>query len=305
MYYTDYLGYEFLNVDLHNIGVVVWKNLDGLLYGMGSLVLPKIIDNLPVKILTQVIAIAMISGIVRLYRRGVAREYAWFALISSAILLVWQFPPNERFVLPLLPLLVMGLVEELEHLASMLRAGFRHKDASQRVAAAIMSGAVAVIFAGALIGQFYVTFVFLTQSNQQKAAKLRDQRAAYAWMEANLPRDANVLSYDDPLLYLYAHRRGNYLPLLPRWWYANDHEAIINAYRQVAEYCRERNLQYFYFTTEDLGREVGDEDRAAIEKVIRENPRLTSIYQHGIGTVYQINAPTKSSFENPPHMPAP
>src|SRR5579871_3403565 len=146
MYYTDYLGYEFLNVDLHNIGVVVWKNLDGLLYGMGSLVLPKIIDNLPVKILTQVIAIAMISGIVRLYRRGIAREYAWFALISSAILLVWQFPPNERFVLPMLPLLVMGLVEELEHLASMLRAGFRHKDASQRVAAAIMSGAVAVIF---------------------------------------------------------------------------------------------------------------------------------------------------------------
>ena len=294
MYYTDYLGYEFLNVDLHNIGIVVWKNLDGLLYGMGSLALPKIVDNLPVKILTQVIAIAMISGIVRLYRRGSAREYAWFALISAGILLVWQFPPNERFVLPLFPLLAMGLVEELEHLWGMMRAAFRHKDRSQRVAAAIMSGAVAIVFVGAMIGQLYVTFVFLTQSDEGKAAKLRDQRADYAWMDANLPRDAQVLSYDDPLLYLYAHRRGNYLPLPTRWWYAEDHANAIDAYRHVAEYCRDRKLTYFYFTTRDLERELGDDDRAAIEKVVSANPWLLPVYNYGIGTVYRINAPDRA-----------
>lgn len=291
MYYTDYLGYQFLNVDFHNLGVVLWKNLDGLLYGMGSLALPKIVDNLPVKILTQVIAIGMISGVVRLYQRGIAREYACFGLISSAILLVWQFPPNERLVLPLLPLLIMGLVEELEHLASMLRAGFRHKEQSQRAAAVLMSASVAVLFSAALAAQLFVSFVFLTQTNDLKAAKLRDQRAAYAWIDANLPRDANVLSYDDPLLYLYAHRRGNYLPLLPRWWYADDHAAMIDAYRHVADYCAERHLQYFYFTTQDLARETGEDDRRAIEQTIRANPRLTPIYQYGIGTVYRVNAP--------------
>ena len=95
-YYTDYLRYEFLNVDPHNIGMVVWKNLSEVLYGMGSLVLPKLLDFGPVKILTQVIAIAMIAGIVRLVRRGIAVEYAAFALVSTGMLLVWHFPPSEK-----------------------------------------------------------------------------------------------------------------------------------------------------------------------------------------------------------------
>ena len=62
-YYTDYIGYQFLNVGLDNFAVVLWKNFDQILYGMGSMALPKVVDMLPVKILTQVIGVAMISGI--------------------------------------------------------------------------------------------------------------------------------------------------------------------------------------------------------------------------------------------------
>ncbi len=289
MYYLNYTGYQFLNVDLHNFPVVLWRNLDQLLYGMGALVLPKIYDILPVKILTQVIAIGMISGVVRLFRRGIMREYAWFALASAGILVVWHFPPTERFVLPLLPLLVAGLVAELEHLASMLKSALRHKDASQRVAAVIMAALVTLVFGGALATQLYVTFVYLHESAESKAASLADQRSAYTWIKANLPRDANVLSYDDPLLYLYTGHRGNYLPLLTRYWYAEDHEAMVGEYKRVADYCQQRNLQYFYFTTQDLDRELGDDDRAAIAKSVQSNPRLTPVYHYGIGTVYRVD----------------
>src|SRR5581483_6807455 len=105
--------YQFLNVGWSNLGIVLWKNVDQVLYGMGSLAMPKVFELLPLKILTQVIAIAMISGVVRLARRGVMLQYAAFALVSIGMLLVWHFPPTERFVLPLLPLLIAGLVEEL------------------------------------------------------------------------------------------------------------------------------------------------------------------------------------------------
>jgi len=288
MYYTDYTGYEFLNVDLHNLPVILWKNLDQLLYGMGSLVLPKIFDILPVKILTQVIAVAMIAGTSRLARKGVMRDYAWFALISAGILLIWHFPPTERFVLPLYPLLVAGLVAEIEHLASMLKSALRHKDRSQRVVAFGMAAVVAIVLSGALAAEGYVTFVFLHESAEQKAAKLRDQRVAYTWISANLPPDATVLSYDDPLLYLYAGRRGNYLPLLPRWWYAEDHAAMIGQYTAVADYCAARKLQFFYYTTQDLDRDLGEEDRQAVEVVVRTNRRLVPIFRHGIGTVFKV-----------------
>lgn len=288
MYYTDYTGYEFLNVDLHNLPRVVWKNLDNLLYGMGSLVLPGIFAGLPAKIVTQMIAVAMIVGTARLARRGIMEDYGWFAVISAGILLVWHFPPNERFVLPLAPLLLVGLVTEIEHLGAMLKTGLRHKDFGQRAVAIAMAGVVAIVLGGALVTQGYMTFFFLHESAEQKAPKLADQRVAYTWMAANLPPDATVLSYDDALVYLYAHRRGNYLPLLTRWWYADDLASIVDAYKNVNDYCLERHLQYFYFTTQDLEREVGEDERAAIERAVRANPFLKPIFQYGIGTVYKV-----------------
>ena len=191
-------------------------------------------------------------------------------------------------MLPLYPLLLAGLIAEIEHVVKMLKTALRHKDFGQRAVAAAMAGVVAIMFGAALVTQVYVTFVFLHESAEQKATKLADQRAAYTWMAANLPPDATVLSYDDPLLYLYAHHRGNYLPLLPRWWYAEDHKSMVEAYKDVVDYCQRRGLGYFYFTTQDLDREVGEDDRAAIERVVRANPQLIPIFQYGIGTVYKV-----------------
>ncbi|HML16149.1 MAG TPA: hypothetical protein VK419_03950 [Bryobacteraceae bacterium] len=289
IYYTDYIRYQFLNVGFDNLAVVLWKNLDQVLYGMGSLVLPKLVDSLPVKILTQVIAVAMISGVVRLARRKIAVDYALFALVSTGILLLWHFPPNERFVLPLYPLLLAGLVTELAHMVKMLGASFHHKDASQRIVAALFASAVAAGFGIALVLQFYTTFSYLKESSDQKTSKLRDLETAYSWIAANLPSSATVFSYDDPLLYLYTGRRGNYLPLLPRWWYAEDHQSIINAYRNVVPYCRSRGLQYLYFTSEDLEREAGPDDREAIGRSIEANPELTPVFRAGIGTLYRVD----------------
>jgi hypothetical protein len=51
----------------------------------------------------------------------------------------------------------------------------------------------------------------------------------------------------------------------------------------------ERRLGYFYFTTRDLEREVGEDDREAVERAVRANQALTPIFQYGIGTVYKVN----------------
>jgi hypothetical protein len=287
-YYTDYLGYQFANVGFDNLAVVLWKNADQILYGMGSLVLPKIFDALPVKILTQVIAVAMLAGVVRMVRGGVAVDYTLFAAVSTGLLLVWHYPATERFVLPLYPLLIAGFLTEIEHLAKMLRTGLRHQDFGQRAVAGVFGGGVAAVLAGALALQGYMSFVYLKESADQQRAKLADRRAAYQWMTANLPASAAVLSYDDSLLYLYSGHPGNYKPLMPRWWYAEDHASMVNAYRNLAAYCTSRGLAYIYYTTEDLSRETGEEDRLAVERIIRADPALVPIFSAGIGTVYRV-----------------
>ncbi|MSV35726.1 MAG: hypothetical protein EXQ47_09030 [Bryobacterales bacterium] len=214
IFYTDYIRY-LMHTTLHDMPVILWKNVDELLYSIGSMVLPRIYPSLPVKILTEVIAVAVITGTVRLVRRRFGVEYAMYALVSAGILLVCNFLTTERYIVPLFPLLLAGLAEELAHIARMFRSAFRHKDRSQRVAAGLMSAVAAAVLLAAAGLQLFMSFQFLPQTAGEKRAKLGDQQSAYTWIKANLPPSATILSYEDPLLYLYTGHRGNHRPLDP------------------------------------------------------------------------------------------
>ena len=242
--------------------------------------------------MAELIAVAMIAGVVRLVRRGMAQHYALhyvlFAFGSACMLIVWHFPPNERFVLPLVPLAFAGLLTEMEHFAGMVRAGLRHRDVSQRIASAIMASAVGLVFLGALGVQAYVGGVFLNESAQQQRARNVDFRGAYAWIRANLPADAAVVAYNDPVLYLYTGRESISRPLPPSIWYAEDEAKAVELYRELPAYAHDHGAAYVYHTTTDLSRDMRDSDVAPIEEAIRTNPDLTPIYERGIGTIYRV-----------------
>jgi hypothetical protein len=289
LYYVDYMGFRTANFGLDNLTVILWKNVDQILYGMGSLVVPKVIAFLPLKILTQVIAVAMLAGVVRLVRRGIALDYALFGLISLGILAVWHYPPNERFVLPLFPLLLLGLVTELEHFWGTLQKALHHKDASQRAVAVIFAAGMAAFFLAAIGLQAYMTFGMLNEVAAQERPKVAERRAAYRWMAENLPADAQVLSNDDPLLYLSSGHRGNSILLMPRWWYADDQKSIVNAYRNAAAYCQARNLQYLYSTPDDLSRFTEGESIDQVLAAVRSDPHLRPVFTDQSGTLYQVS----------------
>ncbi len=289
IYYTDYVKYEFLTIGLDNIHIVLWKNIDGLLYGMGGWAIPQVIQSTPVKVLTEVLGIAMIFGMVRLFKRGIAVQYCFFAIASAAMLIAWHFPPNERFVLPLAPLLLAGLMTELEHLAAMIRLAFRHKDVGQRVVAAGMGAFVAAVVLAAVVLQFIMAFGYLHDSAKLQRDKLAEVRAAYTWIDANVPENAKVLSNDDPILYLYTGHRGNWVPMTPKAWYAEDHASVVATYRNIATYCRSQGFEYFYSTTDDTARWMDDpEQNKAVRRALHENPDLTPVFEYGFGTVYKV-----------------
>lgn len=291
IYYTDYIRY-LMQSNLHDLPVMLWKNIDQILYAMGSMVLPRIYDPLPLKILTQVLAVGMLAGTVRLMRRGFGVFYGLFALVSVGFLLACDFPSTERYIVPLYPLLLAGLLCEVEHLISAFKIAFRHKDFSQRAAAGAFSCVVAAVMVGALGMQLFMSFVFLQDSLDDKLAKLRDQKIAYKWIAANLPDSAKIFSYDDPLLYLYTGRQGIHSSIDPMWWYRDDHSAVLNTYRDLVTFCRARGLDYVYFTTSDLGRETGPEDQRQVQRIMQTNPELTPLFTAGIGTVYKVRSST-------------
>ena len=159
--------------DLH---LLLWKNIDGLVWAFGSLAFSRISDSLFLKILAEVIGVAMISGVIRMVRRGNGLAYGLFALGSCLLLIIWHFPPNERFVYPMFPLALAGLWTELEHLTAMLRAGFQHQDRSQRVAAGFILTAVGLVFGACLVTQGYMDAVFMPEDARQYRAYRDAQR---------------------------------------------------------------------------------------------------------------------------------
>ncbi len=286
LFYTDYVGYLLANVDRTNFASFVWNNLDQIVYSMGSLILPKVIEILPLKILTEVIGIAMLSGTIRLVRKNIGLDYFFLVAVNIVLLTLWVGPPTERLVVPLYPLLIAGFVTELEHLGNLVRSSLKHRDVSQRVAGALMGAMAGAVVAGALSLQLYMSFA----PADEEHSVLSSRRADYEWISANLPRDANVFSYDDPLLYLYTGHHGNSLPLPIRWWYPQkDHIHMVNAFRDLGAYCRARGLQFVYLTKEDLSRETDDNDRKAVEQLVQADPSLTLIHKAQLGVIYQVS----------------
>ena len=288
IYYTDYFRYELYSISLHDLPVFLWRNIDGLLQGIGSLVLPNVVGSFLFKTLAQVIAIAMIAGVVRMVRRGQGLLYALLAAGSCAQLVVWHFPPNERFVLPFLPLALAGLMTEMEHLGLMLRAGLQHRDAGQRVVAAGMLLAVASFLIGAVTLQVYVGQVLLPEQETARRIANKDRIATYDWIRTKLPQDATLLSSEDGLVFLNTGRHAMRRTLPPPYWYREDHARIIDWMSNFRTFTQEHGLTYFAFSGIDFRQGITSSDAYAIQEAIRSSPDLSPMYQAETAAVYRL-----------------
>jgi hypothetical protein len=235
-----------------------------------------------------VIAIAMIAGVVRMARRGQGQLYALVALGSCAQLLVWHFPPNERFVLPLLPLALAGLMTEMEHLAWMLRKGLQHRDAGQRVVAAGMLLAVGSVLVGTVGLQAYVDRILLPEQDTAHRLANAERVAAYDWIRSRLPQDALLLSSEDGLVYLNTGRHAMRRTLPPPYWYREDHAKIIDWMSNFRSFTQEHGLTYFAFSGIDFRQGITSDDGDAIREAIRSSPDLSPLYQAESATVYRV-----------------
>lgn len=304
LYYLDYFRYELYAVSWADLPVVLWKNADGLLAGLGGLLLPKLTGSLFEKIIAQVLAVAMISGVVRLLRRGSAVLFGWFAAFSVLLLLVWHFPPNERFMLPLFPLALAGLLVEGEHFASLLAASRRHKDRGQRATGGIMLG-FAGLFAFALGAvQIYVAFLYLPEDARTHRADSEHRAASYRWLAANTPPDAAVLSADDGLVYLHTGRKAMRRPVPPFLWYREDHPGTVAWLGAPEEFARRHGLNYLDFAGADVSLGIGDEDSAAITQKLASSADLQPVMQQGKATIYAVRPTASAELHTAPLPPA-
>ena len=286
LYYTDYLGYEVLNVTWHDLPVVMWKNLDGVFAGIAELLIFDLAGTPFGMHLARFLAIVVIAGTVRFARERGMTAYHWFALMYTAILLVWHFPPNNRFLLPLFPLLLAGVATELANLAGVIRSAWPRGTPNRILSSAIGAGVAGIVCFGA-VANFHAVSRDIPAIIHQHRTVLTSNRAAFAWIAQHAP-SGDFYAYDDPVFYLYTGRHAVSLPVAPQPFYREDREAVLRPFRAMPAFASEQHIDYFLFTAADFHRDLPDAERVEVRRILGNDPDLMPLYRSPLSSVLRL-----------------
>lgn len=298
VYYTDYLGYYLRDLHLADLPLVVWTNLNSMVCSLGGLFVFGLGDGVWGRSAARILAAAAVAGTVRLARRRGWKAYHFFAAAYAALLLVWDFTPDQRFLVPILPVVVAGLGCELENLAGVLRAAWNGGRASRAIAAGVSALlGVGLLIAGRRTADAFDVAVpeLMDRCRRTSAAAL----PVYGWIRANLPRDAKLLAYYDPLVSLHTGRRACRFFIASRVFYREDRAALEAACRSATTLARAQGLTYALLTPGDPEIEIAGESRLAGKWLLAANPDWRLVHQEAGGAVYRIpDAPTAPTARN-------
>lgn len=269
LYYTNYVGFQIYNVPLKDLPLVIWYNLDGFLQGAGKL----LIFDLPYgsKHLERLVAIAAIAGCVRLTMRKRALQYPFAALGMSAILLVWHFPPDQRFVFPLYPLLLMGLATEVGNICAALRHAWAKPAFADRCAVAGFGTLLAGVAAFAIFCTGFGLAHVIPDLFGSYRTDFEAREQAYEWINRHVPRDANVYAYEDPVMFLYTGHRACRLPIPPKFLYHGDDAGVDKLMGSMADFARGYQLQYLLMTPDDYYRDLDAKGTHGLTAAMQSN----------------------------------
>ena len=288
-YYTSYTAFYARTFSWSDLPHRMWANADAVIESLARLVLFQSSDDPWIRALAWVMTAAAAAGVVSLTRRGI-RYYPAFAVLLLAELLLWQYPPDQRFVYPLLPLYVAGLATKLSEIASLAVRSWKTKTGANRVAAVPVLLAIAALVVGSVWSMAQGTAVVLPDYFRERQRQLARLQPVWQWISANTPVDARFAACDDTLLYLYAHRRGYTEPILPGVVYGVQAETVPPYIAGLPALWRQVGVTHVLLTDYDFLRDLHDLGHAKLAQLLSDPRRFRLLYSDGASKVYAVRS---------------
>jgi len=290
IYYVDYARFYQVSVHWADIPGFVQTNVDSMFMGATRLIFASVGFSTPARAFAWVVCAGAASGLVRAVRQTGRLHFALFSLVSFLMLIPSYFPPNERYLLPLWPAIAAGLYFELRHILGLCRVNFAQPAWSQRLAAA----AIFTLAAGVSIAipfnnlQGVASDLPSILSDYERLSNLK--RPGYEWIRDHTPVDTRILTYDDPLLYLYTGRSGYAMPIL--YWLTYDCTPRRTAayFSTTSDFMAEHNLTYALVTASDFRRDLQDDGRKALTDALSNGEFFEETYSSPGAGVFKVKS---------------
>lgn len=277
-YYTDYIGAFVRNNGFHALPQIIPQNLVSMMSAAGSVVIQDLPSSMPGRFLSILVAAAMITGAIRIAKRTGLIEYSIFCLLLALTLTVWNFSPSVRLMLPMLPMLAIGLYLEGRVLAQLIQRSLQGKDFGNRVAAyLILAGMAGGCLYGIRQNSVFIGRQIPALLEQSREWNVRS-REVFGWMRASLPASAVVLASDDTLVYLYTGRKSVRPVPNSVAFYANDHAGMLANFTHLDQVTSAFGITHILISPGDYETEFEPEDRRQILRALLENPRHKTIH---------------------------
>jgi hypothetical protein len=261
-YYTDYAGFYRHTFSITDLPHRLWLNMDGLLTSIGRLVAWSTSEGIAYRQLCWFLSVLAIGGWIELWRRG-QRGAAWFAALFGGLLIVWNFPPDQRFVYPLLPFAAAGIGVMGGKVVSRLPVEWAVGRISNRIAASVMACCMAAALLAIVLLDVHAYRETLPSWIAEQRARSSQMRPVYQWIAHETPSASTVAAYDDPLLYLYTGRHAVSVAVMPTLVYQGSDRALAAYVRSTVREWNAANVQYAVTTPADFRREFQETARDA------------------------------------------
>jgi hypothetical protein len=222
-----------------------------------------------------------------------ARLLHIYLITSLGLYLFWL--PNvsyDRFLMPMLPFLLLFLVCELGVIFALARKGIQSDEPGRRISGAFIGLALILVVGITLYGNGSGIYS-LWASLRTSAVRAADDAQAISWINENTGSPDALLSYRDPKYFLYTgHKAVRSFPMTEGFTWEEDQSSMDKLAQSVFSIIDEAGARYMVVTATDFELEDRPEQRRkTFDKLIEQHLRnFVLVYESADGRsrIYRI-----------------
>jgi hypothetical protein len=216
-----------------------------------------------------------------------------YVLGSLALYLFWLPGVSyDRFLMPLLPFLLLFGVKELQRLMASMKPGADYASRWMKRAGVGFAGVILVLLVGVVVYGYATGLVDSFEGLGRAHERAREDAEALAWINSNTGAGDVVVCYRDPMYYLYTGRKAvRSLPMNGGVSWSEDEKSMKRLEESFFRIVAESGGRLVVMTSSDFDQDDQPElHRRIFKEMIERHPeRFERVFDlSGGGAIYRV-----------------